>query len=132
MYGKRIKIKSQIALWQFILVCLVLFAIVGGVLYLLFTQDDLQYRTRSNGWELIGLIIFIIPVMFSEVMSQKEYLADIYITDEEIKLVYKSEGTLGSIDKRMPIRKKDLKDAYKAEMLKKRLYQDEYGDGYII
>lgn len=59
-------------------------------------------------------------------------LKDAIGVTEKIKLVYKSEGTLGSIDKRMPIRKKDLKDAYKAEMLKKRLYQDEYGDGYII
>ena len=89
MHGKRIKIKSQMPLWQFILVCLVLFAIGGGIFYLLFTQSGLQYRTRSNGWELIGLIIFIIPVMFSSVMSLKEYLADIYITDKEIKLVYK-------------------------------------------
>ncbi len=89
MDKKRVKIKSQMPLWQFILIVLVLFALVFGVCYLLFNEENLSGHTRYRSWELIGLIFFAVPFLFSEVMSKKEYLSDIYIDDKEILLVYK-------------------------------------------
>lgn len=90
MEGKRIRIKSKLELWQLVLSTIFFVAIGLGVLYLLLFSDfDASYRTRSNSWELIGLIIFIIPILFSDFFSKEEYLSDIYITDDEVKLVYK-------------------------------------------
>ncbi|MBQ2983796.1 MAG: hypothetical protein IJD57_03260 [Candidatus Gastranaerophilales bacterium] len=89
MEEKRIKIKSQMPLWQFILAMIVLFGIAGGVLYLIFNQSELSSHTRYRSWELIGFIFFIIPFLYKDVMCKKEYLSDIYITEKDIILVYK-------------------------------------------
>ena len=86
---KRIKIKSKIEIWQFVLLCFICLLIVVGVGYVLFFYDTTSYRTRSQCWELIGLIGFIIPLIFSQIMSKQEYLSDIYITDNIVRLVYK-------------------------------------------
>ena len=95
MLEKRVRIKSQMPLWQFVLICLVLFAIVGGILYLLFNDDGtLSYRTRSDAWGAIWYTIFLIPLLLTLSISKKEYLSDIYITDDEIKLVYKIKNKI--------------------------------------
>ena len=90
MEGKRIRIKSKLELWQLVLSTIFFVAIGLGVLYLLlFTDFDVSCRTSSHSGELIGLIIVIVPILFSDFFSKKEYLSDIYITDDEVKLVYK-------------------------------------------
>lgn len=89
MMEKRIKIKSKITIWQFVVLCFISLLLIGGVGYILFFDDSTTYRTRSQCWELVGLIFFLIPLIFTQIMSKQEYLSDIYITDNEVKLVYK-------------------------------------------
>lgn len=105
MEEKRIKIKSKISLWQFILISLILIAIVIGI-FILNTQDYMSSSTRRDGWELIGFVFFIIPLLYSTAMSKKEYLSDIYITNDEIKLVYKIRD---KITKTKIIKKNNIK-----------------------
>ena len=89
MMEKRIKIKSKITIWQFVVLCFIGLLLIWGVGYILFFDDSTTYRTRSQCWEVVGLIFFLIPLIFTQIMSKQEYLSDIYITDNEVKLVYK-------------------------------------------
>ena len=110
MEEKRIRIKSKIALWQFILLCILCLLILGFVGYVLFVSDNLTYRTRSDCWEVVGLIIFLIPLFFTQITSNQEYLSDIYITDDEIKLIYKIKNQISrsKIVKKNNIKKFEL------------------------
>ena len=91
---KRIKIKSRITLWQFALALLAALATLVGVLYLIFSQNYLSHRTKSEGLELIGVLFLLAFGAFKSLTNKGEYLADIYITDYELKLVYKIQNTI--------------------------------------
>ena len=102
--NNRIKIKSQISLWQFIITSIILFGLIGGLLYFIFTQD-VSHRTSADVWGIIAFIIFVIPVLYSNLINKTEYLSDIHVYDNEIVLTYKIRD---KVSRTIPIEKNNI------------------------
>lgn len=102
--NNRIKIKSQISLFRFIVAVIILLGIVGGLYYYIFTQD-VSAVTRIESLATIPFIYFIISTLYNNLMSTKQYLSDIYIYDNEIILTFKIRD---KISKTISIQKNNI------------------------
>ena len=94
MTRKRIKIKSKLSKWELILICAALAAIVIAIICLVFICDYAGARSKYRVFDAAWVIIFFLPLIFSDATSKKEYLSDIYISEFEIELVYKIQNEI--------------------------------------
>jgi hypothetical protein len=92
MQTKRIKVKSQITNLQILSISLVALGIISALAFLSFTTQDFSNPGIEFGAYEVFLccfiFFFIIWFLCLDILK-KEYLSDIYITEQEIKLVYK-------------------------------------------
>ena len=105
MREKRIKIKSHIPFW--LPICLIVILVIALISFFITT------RFHHNYSELFCILPMLILSAFAEVSNKEQYLSDIYITEEEIKLVYKRKN---KITKTEVLKKDNIKtfklDAY--------------------
>lgn len=97
----RIKVQSQISTPVFILYCIISIVIIGIVVKFIFFDSTLSYHTKSNGYELIFLLLFFVPLLFRSTGKQ-EYVSELVITNNELDIIYKRKNTLVNT-KRIPI-----------------------------
>ena len=69
-------------------------ALFFGLIYLLFFSNiDFGVKSRSDMYELVGVLVFVgIPVLFSAFFNKEKYVSEILIFDESIDIVYKIKG----------------------------------------
>ncbi|MCQ2789221.1 MAG: tetratricopeptide repeat protein [bacterium] len=91
---KKIKVQTRLNFIVYLLIFLFLMGLVFAVVHfvLLNSAEPISARTKSDSWELIFLVLFIIPFLFREVMARGEYVSEMIFNNGILKLIYKEKG----------------------------------------
>ncbi len=90
----KIKVQRYYSLMLIVMLFVGLLILFSGLVYLLFFSDiDFNAKSRSDLYELIGIVVFVgLPILFTMFFNKEKYVSEILIFDESIDIVYKIKG----------------------------------------
>jgi tetratricopeptide (TPR) repeat protein len=109
---QKIHIQKRMSPFSAVLLTAVCVGIVIFFYRLIFADDDVSSKTRSDFYGMIGTFAVLIPILFKNAFNNDEYAADLLLNNDSLIIVYKK----GSKKSRHTIIKLDDIEKFKADM----------------
>jgi len=89
---KKVKIQSRVSPLMCSFLLLVFFAVVAFIIYILFFSEFVSAKTKSRGFELLFLVVFILPIIFRSLLNNEIYPSEFIFYDDYFEIIYKKKN----------------------------------------